>query len=402
MHASVCPGVDWVGYVDWDVRDFHGYETARGTTYNAYLIRDQKTALVDTVKAPYHGELLRKLAQADPPARPDYIVCNHAEPDHTGALPALLAAFPEAVVVCNRKCQAALAQHYQTSAWQFHVVAEGDELSLGQHTLRFIDTPMVHWPESMFTYLAQAGLLFSMDAFGQHYASSGRFDDQVPAETLFFEAKQYYANIIMPYGKQVAAVLKKIAPLPIQTIAPAHGVIWRSRRAEILERYGQWSSGLLCPKVLVIYDSMWGSTGRMAQAIAEGASRPGVEVQLLPLRRTALVRVATESLDAAAVAFGTPTLNREMMPAVAAALCYLKGLRPAKKAALVFGSYGWGRGGPEELYDRVSELGFEVLGEPLKAQYRPSEEVLAQCRQAGQLLAERAAQAAQRADRGAD
>ncbi len=394
MQVKVCEGVDWVGHVDWDVRDFHSYETTRGTTYNAYLIRDRKTALVDTVKSPCQGELLRKLAQAGPTDRPDYIVCNHAEPDHSGALPELLAAFPEAVVVCNKKCRAALGSHYQTGAWQFHVVSDGDQLPLGQRTLRFIDTPMVHWPESMFTYLPEEKLLFSMDAFGQHYATSGRFDDQVPGETLLFEAKQYYANIVMPYGKQVTAVLKKAASLEIETIAPAHGVIWRGRPAEILEQYREWSSGRVRAKVLVLYDSMWGSTSRMARAIAEGASRPGVEVQLWHLRRTGLTRVATESLDAAAVAFGSATLNREMMPAAAAALCYLKGLRPPKKAALAFGSYGWGRGGPEGLHAGLGELGWELLGEPLKAQYRPTDEVLAQCRQAGQLLADRAEQAA--------
>jgi len=231
---------------------------------------------------------------------------------------------------------------------------------------------MVHWPESMFTYLVEDKLLFSMDAFGQHYATSARFDDQVDRETLFFEAKQYYANIVMPYGKQVAAVLEKAAGVAIRTIAPAHGVIWRTGVGEILERYREWSQGRVKPKVLVIYDSMWGSTSRMAQAIAEGAGEPGVEVLLLHLRRTTLTRVATESLDAAALAFGSATLNRDMMPAAAAALCYLKGLRPPKKAALAFGSYGWGRGAVERLQEALGELGWEPLADPIKAQYAGS------------------------------
>jgi len=395
MNVTICDGVEWVGYVDWEMRDFHSYHTSRGTTYNAYLIRDRKTALIDTVKLPHHGDLLRKLAEAEPPARPDYVVCNHAEPDHSGSLPELLAAFPEAVVVCNKKCRTALGQHYQTDAWRFEVVGDGDQLSLGERTLHFINTPMVHWPESMFTYLPESKLLFSMDAFGQHYATNERFDDQVPAETLFFEAKQYYANIVMPYGNQVAGALKKAGALQIETIAPSHGVVWRSRPGDILAQYEQWSSGGVRAKVLVIYDSMWGSTSRMAQAIAEGAGRPGVQVQLWHLRRTSLTRVATESLDAAALAFGSPTLNREMMPSAAAALCYLKGLRSPKKAALAFGSYGWGRGAAEKLHEGLGELGWEVLREPLKAQFRPTDQTLAECRQAGRMLAERALQAAQ-------
>jgi flavorubredoxin len=253
---------------------------------------------------------------------------------------------------------------------------------------------MVHWPESMFTYVAEERLLFSMDAFGQHYASSGRFDDEVPVATILDEAKTYYANIVMPYGKQVARVLQQTATLPIDMIAPAHGVIWRSHVSAILRAYADWSVCRRAAKVVVIYDTMWGSTGEMAEAIHEGASRPGIEAVLLNIRRSNLTRIATEMLDAATVAFGSPTLNGGMMPMAAAVLAYLKGLRPVGKAGFAFGSHGWGVGGPEAISEHLAAMKWEILREPLKARYRPTAEVLAACRAAGEMLAEKARQMA--------
>ncbi|MCX7428201.1 MAG: FprA family A-type flavoprotein [Planctomycetia bacterium] len=378
MNTTLRENIDWVGHVDWNVRDFHGYNTDRGATYNAYLVRDAKTALVDTVKGPFAGRLLARVAALVDLSRVDYVVSNHAEPDHAGALPEVMQALPNATLVADAKCLAALAGHFDTSGWKTRTIADGETLSLGRRTLRFIETPMVHWPESMFTYVAEERLLFSMDAFGQHYASSGRFDDEVPVATILDEAKTYYANIVMPYGKQVARVLQQTANLPIDMIAPAHGVIWRSHVPAILRAYADWSVCRRAAKVVVIYDTMWGSTGEMAEAIHEGASRPGVEAVLLNIRRSNLTRLATEMLDAATVAFGSPTLNGGMMPMAAAVLAYLKGLRPVGKAGFAFGSYGWGVGGPEAISEHLAAMKWEIPREPLKARYRPTAEVLAE------------------------
>jgi flavorubredoxin len=390
VNTALRDHIDWVGYVDWTVRDFHGYSTDRGATYNAYLVRDEKTALIDTVKAPFADDLLARVSALTDLGKVDYVVCNHAEPDHADALPRVMVALPRATLVCDKKCKAALAKHHDVSGWPIQLVATGDTVSLGRRTLQFIETPMVHWPESMFTYIPEEKLLFSMDAFGQHYATSQRFDDEVDASVALAEAKAYYANIVMPYGQRVAGVLEQAAALDIEMIAPAHGVIWRSHVGEILEAYRDWSVCRPASKVLVIYDSMWDSTGAMARAVHEGASQPDVSAELIHIRYSDLTRIATEVLDAAAVAFGSSTLNGTIMPMGAAVLTYLQGLRPTGKVGLTFGSYGWSKGGPQVAQDYMKAMKWEVLCEPIVAQYRPTPEILEQCREAGRILASKA------------
>ncbi len=390
MNIPLSDNIDWIGCVDWTVRDFHGYDTPRGSTYNAYLLRDEKTALVDTVRAPFAQQLLANLASLTDFGQVDFVVCNHAEPDHAGALPQVMARMPQATLVCDKKCAATLAGHADTSSWKLRLVGNGERISLGRRSLQFLETPMLHWPESMFTYVPEEALLFSMDAFGQHYATAERFDDQTDFATLMEEAKTYYANIIMPYGKAVLAALEKIAALPVRTIATSHGVLWRKHIEKITAAYGDWAAHHCRPKVLVIYDSMWGSTAAMAEAILDGANQPGVAAGLIPIRQSNLTRIATEVLDAAAVAFGSATLNRSLMPMAAAALSYLQGLRPPNKVAAAFGAYGWGRGGPEAVDEALRAMDWEILREPIRAHYRPTPEVLDQCRQLGRLLAERA------------
>lgn len=388
MTNTIRPDIHWVGYVDWGVRDFHGYDTEHGSTYNAYLVCDEKNALVDAVKAPYAEHLLANVAAHAKTL--DYVVCNHAEPDHSGALPAVMERFPEAVLLCNARCQTALGQYYDTSAWKFQVVREGETVSLGHRTLCFVETPMVHWPESTFTYVPEEKLLFSMDAFGQHYATSARFDDELPLSNVIDEAKTYYANIVMPYGKAVGPCLVKAAKLDIEMIAPSHGVIWRSSVAKILEAYRQWIVCQPQPKVLILYDTMWESTEQMAEAIYAGALRPGVEVQLTHIRRTNLTRIAAEVLDTAGIAFGCPTLNRGLMPAAAAVLNYLQGLRPEKKTAIAFGSYGWASGGAEAIDEVLRGLCWEMLGKPITSKYRPTPIALEACRADGETLGQKA------------
>jgi len=387
MKTELCDGINWVGFVDWMVRDFHGYRTERGSSYNAYLVQDEKTAVIDSVKAPYASELLRHIRAFTPTETVDYVICNHAEPDHSGSLPALMKACPNAVLVTNERCRKALAKHYDTDGWPFHIVASGDTLALGRRSLTFVETPMVHWPESMFTYVPEEKLLFSMDAFGQHYASAHRFDDEEPLHVLMQEAKTYYANIVMLFAKPIERALQQAAGLDIAMIAPSHGVIWRTHIGEIIARYQAWVRHTVAPKVLVIYDSMWKSTEQMANAIMEGALELDADVRLFNVTGTHITVLATEVLDAAAVAVGSPTLNTTLMPSVSAVMTYWQGLKPAGRAGLAFGSYGWSKGGAEAVNGYLQAMKMDLIREPIEAQFVPSESELETCREAGRDLA---------------
>ncbi len=384
--------IDWVGYVDWNVRDFHSYDTLRGATYNAYLVRDEKTALIDTVKAPFADNLLRNVAEKTDLSKVDYLVCNHAELDHAGSLPVVMRALPNATLLCNAKCRETLAAYFDLSGWNIKVVTPDEKLSLGNRTLSFLNTPMVHWPESMFTYVPEEKLLFSMDAFGQHLASSARFDDQWELAHTLWEAKTYYANIVTPYGKQVQKTLEAAAGIPIAMIAPSHGLIWRKHIPAILSAYQNWSTGKYSPKALILYDTMWESTGRMAEEILKGATEESdaVDVQLMHIRKTTLTRIATEMLDTAAVALGSPTLNMMMMPQMSAVLNYVRGLKFSSKSAFAFGSCGWAHASTEQLARSMEELQWTSIREPIKTKYRPTADVLEACRAAGRLLVQTA------------
>jgi len=391
MNNRLLENVHWVGYVDWTVRDFHGYETSHGTTYNAYLVQSEKTALIDAAKESFAEKILANVSALADPTDIDYIVCNHAEPDHAGAFPVLVKAFPNAEVVCNAKCRKALEQHHDTSEWKWRVVSDGESIPLGPgRTLEFHDTPMAHWPESMVTFIPEEKLLFSMDVFGQHFASAGRFEDEEPFDVIMHEAKIYFANILMLYGSTVTKNLNKLATLEPEIIAPSHGVIWRSQVPTIIEAYRGWAEHKPEPKVLIIYDSMWKSTEKMAQAILEGAAVPGVQAKLYHVRSSNITLLATETLDAAAIAFGSSTLNATLMPQAAAVLTYLKGLKPSKKAGFAFGSYGWTKAGIKDVERYLESMKFDLLREPLISQYVPDAEKLEECRQAGAMLARRA------------
>ncbi len=393
MNRKIVDGVHWVGCADWNIRDFHGYVTDRGSSYNAYLILDREPTLVDTVKAPFAADLLRNISGLVNPADIRWVVCNHAEPDHAGALSPVMEACPNATLVCDAKCKDVLSIYHDASKWKFKVVKTGDSLPLGKRALEFIETPMAHWPESMATWIPQDRLLFSMDAFGQHYATSGRFDDEAQDTVLYFEAKTYVANILMLYAGPVTKAVAAVRQLDPAIIAPSHGVVWRSHVGRILDLYDAWAVCKPVRKVVVMYDTMWKSTEMMAEAIVEGAiaeGGPAVEVKLCHVRATTGTRLATEMLDAAAFAAGSPTLNGTLMPAVADALTYLKGLRPAHKAGFAFGSYGWGRGGPEEVEQYLQAMKVELLRPVMKFPYKPSAPALEECREAGRLLARHA------------
>lgn len=393
MNTTLKEGIDWVGYIDWTVRDFHGYKTESGSTYNAYLIQDEKCAVIDGVKSPYGSYSLDRIKALTALENIKYVVCNHAEPDHSGSLPELMAACPQAEMVCNAKCKDTLEKHFDTAAWAWHVVDDGDSISLGKRTLTFINTPMVHWPESMFTYVPEDKLLFSMDAFGQHYATAFRFDDEEPLDVILKEAKAYYANIVMLYGRPIAQTLERAATMDIEMIAPSHGVIWRSHIKEVFEAYQKYVVCKPAPKVIVLYATMWKATEMMAEAILEGAQECDVEARFYNVDTTHPTQIATEVLDCAAIAIGSPTLNNTLMPKMAGVLCYLKGLRPTNKKGFAFGSYGWSkRGGASEVENTMKDMKIELMQEPIRSQYVPTPEVLEECRAAGREMGKYAAQ----------
>jgi flavorubredoxin len=393
MTTELTKGIFWVGYIDWSVRNFHGYVTSRGSTYNAYLITGPKNVLIDTVKEPFAAAYLEHVEEHVPLDKIDYLVCNHAEPDHSGSLPAAMDLLPNATLLCNAKCKDALAHYYDISGWKIQIVKDTEKLDIGGRTLQFFDTPMVHWPESMATYVVEDGLLFSMDAFGQHYASAFRFDDESNLAEVFQEAKTYYANIVLPYGRPVAAALKRLGALKLNIVAPSHGVIWRKHFGDILQRYTEWMVCKPTRKVLVIYCSMWHSTEKMAEAVAAGAEESPVDVKLINVDTVNDTQIVTEAMDCAAMAFGSPTLNQGLMPRMAATLTYLRGLKPAGKASFAFGSYGWAAKGAEEVASYLAAMQTAPVRDTLTVRFAPDAATLDQCREAGRLLAQAAMKA---------
>jgi len=392
MNIELKPGVDWVGYVDWNIRDFHSFNTYYGATYNSYLIRDEKTALIDTVKGPFVPDLMENIRNLVNLNEVDYVICNHAEPDHAGALPGVLRMLPNATLICNAKCRDVLAGYFNISDWKIKTVTPDESLSLGTRSLRFMNTPMVHWPDSMFTYVPEEKLLFSMDAFGQHLATSVRFDDEWSLEAILNEAKTYYANIVAPYGRQVLQTLEAASKFNVGMIAPSHGLIWRKNIPAIVNAYTGWASGKCKPKILIVYDTMWESTQIMADSIVDGILNVSqtLDVQLLHVRRNSLTRIATEILDAACVAFGSATLNTQMMPMMSSVLTYIRGLKFSKKTALAFGSSGWGPGGAEQIDKWFEEMQWETVTAPIRSRWRPTQGIKEQCFEAGKLLAHKA------------
>ena len=311
-------GVNWVGVVDWNIRDFHGYITRRGSTYNAYLISDEKIALIDTVKSNFSNELIEHISELTSLEKIDYIIVNHVEMDHSSSLPMIAKLAKNAKILASQRGKDALIEHYGADFNVVETVKSGDELKLGKRTLRFIEAPMLHWPDSMFTYIVEDKILMPNDAFGQHFASSGRFDDEVDECALMEEAITYYANILMPFAPLITRKIQEVVQMgiPIEMIAPSHGIIWRKDPSKIINAYLNWSSGAAKQKAVVVFDTMWGSTDKMARAIADGITSGGVEVKLLKLRATDNTDVVTEILDAKAVVVGSPTLNNQMFPTV--------------------------------------------------------------------------------------
>lgn len=374
MHAvQLKENIYWVGAVDWKLRDFHGYVTQRGSSYNAYLVIDEKVTLIDTVKAYCAGEMVERIRSVIDPSKIDYVVCNHVEMDHSGSLPEIMSVAPNARILTSPNGEKGLAKHYDTSQWDIKSFATGETVSLGKRSLLFNLAQMVHWPDSMVSYMPEEKILFSNDAFGQHIASSERFSDQLPHDIVIEEAAKYYANIVLPYGAQVHKLLKEASSLAIEMIAPSHGVIFRSDIPEIVGSYGKWSNHECAEKALIVYDTMWRSTELMAYTFCDLFEDRGIPYTLMNLSRDHISDVMTVLLDARYICVGSPTLNNQMLPTVAAFLTYLKGLAPRGRSGFAFGSYGWSGQSIKQIEDILIECKIDLLTTGLKVNYIPSQ-----------------------------
>jgi flavorubredoxin len=383
--VQIKPDVYWVGGIDWDIRNFHGYLTQRGTTYNAYLIMDEKVTLVDTVKHYLFDEMLSRIRSIIDPVKIDYIVSNHVEMDHSGSLPKILEHATKATVITSTKGEKGLRRHYKKE-WDFQVMKSGDTLNIGKRTLTFVHTPMVHWPDNMVTYIAEDKLLLSNDAFGQHIACKDRFDDQVGWEILREEAAKYYANIVLPYGERVVKALEAASGLDIEMIAPSHGIIWRTFIPKLLEEYTKWANNETEKKALIVYDTMWGSTEKMAATLREGLEEEGIPVTMRSLKTNHISDVMTDLITSKLILIGSPTLNNGMLPSMGGFLTYLKGLKPKKRTGLAFGSYGWGGQAAPEIEKVMNDLGWNVPVSCVKVNYIPDVDDIQQVKEVSKQL----------------
>jgi anaerobic nitric oxide reductase flavorubredoxin len=390
--VKVLENIYWVGAVDWNIRHFHGftYSTHRGTTYNAYLIRDKKVALVDTVQHSFAEEMIERIKEIIDPSKIDYIIANHVESDHSGSIAEILKHAPNATVVGTANCKAGLEKHYFGN-WKFQIVKTGDTLSLGERTLTFLEAPMLHWPDTMFTYIEKDALLLSNDGFGQHLATSNRFDDEVNQNILMWEAAKYYANILWLYSSVVTRKIEEVQKLglKIDMIAPSHGVIWRKDPMKIVKAYLKWASGEAEKKALVVYDTMWESTEKMAKAMIEGISSEGVEATLYRLPFSDSGDIIGELLETKGLLVGSATINNGVLPSVAPFLREMEGLRPRNKLAAAFGSYGWGGGATASIEKTLKSAGMELAAPALTVKWVPDKDELQKCYEYGREFAKK-------------
>lgn len=389
MGKKITDNVTWVGKVDWDLVHFHGDElsTFHGSSYNAYLIKDEKNVLIDTVWRPYDREFVKRLKEVIDLKDIDYIVMNHNEIDHSGALPELLREIPDTPIYCTKKGEAILRGHYHQD-WNYVNVKTGDTLNIGKHTLTFIEAPMLHWPDTMFTYMSGDDILFSNDAFGQHYATESLFDTAADVHEVMYEAEKYYTNILNLYSPMVARKVKEVLGmnLPIKMIAPSHGVIWTKYIPQIIKNYQKWSTPYQENQITIVYDTMWQSTRLMGEAIAEGIRRadPSVEVKLYNVAKEDKNDVLTQMFRSKAVLVGSPTINYGFSFAIAGILEMARGLKFKNKKAAAFGSYGWSGDAPKLITKHLQEAGFDVVDDGIKCLWVPDNKAIDECRDYGE------------------
>lgn len=392
MSITVKNNIKWVGKIDWELRKFHGdeYSTHNGSSYNSYLIKEEKVALIETVWGPFANEFVENLSREIDLTQIDYIIANHAENDHSGALPLLMQQIPDVPIYCTKNGVKSLKGLYHQD-WNFQVVKTGDKLSLGSKELIFIEAPMLHWPDSMFTYLTGDAVLFSNDAFGQHYASEFMFNDRVDQAELFKECIKYYANILTPFSPMVIRKIKEVLGfnLPLDMICTSHGIIWRENPAQIVEKYLEWADNYQENQITILYDTMWDSTRVMAEQIAAGirSADDNVVVKLFNLSKTDKNDAITEIFKSKAILLGSPTVNNGILVAVAAILEEIKGLKFKNKKAGSFGSYGWSGEAVKILSERLSDSGFNVINDGLRLTWSPDEESIQSCRDYGESFA---------------
>ncbi|MBP1755129.1 MAG: anaerobic nitric oxide reductase flavorubredoxin [Firmicutes bacterium] len=384
MSKRISDKVSWVGKIDWELKYFHGneYSTKKGSSYNSYLIRDKKTVLIDTVWQPFDKEFVARLKQEIDLKEIDYIIMNHNESDHSGALPELMREIPGTPIYCTANGAKIIKGHYHQD-WNFHIVKTGDTLEVGDSTLTFIEAPMLHWPDTMFTYMDGENILFSNDAFGQHYATETLYNDTADQGELLAEATKYYANILTPFSKMVVKKIEEVLSfhLPVDMICPSHGVIWRDHPTQIVERYLDWAKDYQENQITIIYDTMWNSTRKMAEAIARGIemSDPVVKVKLMNASKEDKNDVITEIFKSKMILMGAPTINNGYLFSLGGILEMTKGLKFKNKKAATFGSYGWSGEAVKLLADHLKEAGFTIVNEGLRKYWVPDEEDLEDC-----------------------
>lgn len=392
MAKQITDKVSWVGKVDWELTRFHGdeYSTHRGSSYNSYLIRDEKVALIDTVWLPYDREFVSRLKQEINLNDIDYIIMNHNEIDHSGALPELMREIPDTPIYCTKKGEAIIRGHYHQD-WNFVNVKTGDTLSLGKSTLTFVEMTMLHWPDSMLTYMDGDNILFSNDAFGQHFASESLYNNTVNQADLMYEAEKYYANILNLYSPLVKKKIDQILAmnLPVDMICPSHGIIWKKNPMQIVEKYIQWSNAYQENQITIAYDTMWQSTRKMAEAIAEGIRSVDndVTLKIVNVAHDDKNDVLTEMFHSKAVLVGSPTINYGISFAISGLLEMMKGLKMRNKKAAAFGSYGWSGDAVKIINNLLKEGGFELVDDGLAKLWVPDEQTIEECREYGRNFA---------------
>lgn len=392
MGRKITDKVTWVGKIDWELVMFHGNElsTQRGSSYNSYLVRDRKTALIDTCWLPFDQEYVENLRREIELPKIDYIIMNHNEVDHSGALPALLEEIPGTPIYCTKKGEAILRGHYHQD-WNFVTVKTGDTLDLGETQLQFIEAPMLHWPDTMFTYLTGENILFSNDGFGQHYASDELYNDSVPSYEAHAEALKYYVNILNPYNPMVSRKLKEILAmdLKLDMICPSHGIIWRDNPMQIVEAYQKWCENYQENQITLLYDTMWNSTRRMAECIAEGIREtdPQVVLKLMNASKDDKNDIATEVFKSKAILVGSPTINYGYAYSIGGIMELIRGLKFKNKKAAAFGSYGWSGEAAKEITELLEKAGFAIVNEGIRCQWVPDEAHLEECRRYGREFA---------------
>jgi len=392
MSFHIKNNIYWVGKIDWEIRKFHGeeYSTHRGSSYNPYLIKEEKTVLIDTVWGKFSNEFVENLQKEIPLDKIDYIVANHAESDHSGALPELMRHIPDTPIYCTANAVKSLKGHYHQD-WNFHVVKTGDTLSLGSKELIFIEAQMLHWPDSMMSYLTGDNILFSNDAFGQHIASELMYNDLVDQAELYQEAIKYYANILTPFSTLVDKKIKEVLGLnvPVDMICPSHGVMWRKDPLQIVNQYVQWANSYAENQITILYDTMWDGTRRMAEAISKGITEidKTVTVKLFNIARSDKNDLITEVFKSKAILVGSPTINQGILSAAAAILEEIRGLKFKNKKAAAFGCYGWSGEAVKMLSERLKEGGFQLLNDGIREKWNPDSDAVENCIRFGKDIA---------------